>query len=229
MAHHRDGTPSSSWQRPLRIKPDLSIYEVATDQAFSNVFRWLVGAAAADDTHPPRRFRRERVLARDGHQRHDLSLVPRSRLGAIGGAGPVLTGPAPGSPGSCALGNARPSSTAFRRSGSSPVGSPGERQENMKFCATAPSKQASAVELWLEPEARRADWTDVIAWKRPDGNMGVDIAFDYDTSVTSCSSGGRVDLSPRGRPIHSNAAAISASRDDTLSRGQLSGHGFRAG
>jgi hypothetical protein len=36
---------------------------------------------------------------------------------------------------------------------------------------------------------------DVIAWKRPDGNMGVDIAFDYDNTGTTLKlTWGEVDL-----------------------------------
>jgi hypothetical protein len=79
-----------------------------------------------------------------------------------------------------------------------PVGSLGQRQDNMKFL------RDRVIEAGL-CSGKQYGWNlkrggpelsiDVIAWKRPDGNMGVDIAFDYDNiGSTLRLTWGEVDL-----------------------------------
>jgi hypothetical protein len=68
---------------------------------------------------------------------------------------------------------------AWRR----PVGSLGERQANMMFLRDRiiEAGKCGGMDLvWNLKRGGPERSIDVIAWRRPDGNMGVDIAFDYD-------------------------------------------------
>jgi hypothetical protein len=93
--------------------------------------------------------------------------------------------PNPGG-GSCALGNGPAiiacisAKYADRRA---PVGSLGERQTNMAFLRDRVIEAGKCSGLdygWNLKRGGPELSIDVIAWKRPDGNMGVDIGYDYD-------------------------------------------------
>ena len=78
-----------------------------------------------------------------------------------------------------------------------PVGSLSQRQDTWCSCAIDHrSGQVRRTGLRLEPQAGGPELSiDVIVWKRPDGNMGVDIGFDYDNIGTELKLvWGEVDL-----------------------------------
>ena len=109
--------------------------------------------------------------------------------------------PSPGGGGSCAL----PSgpeiiaciSTKYA-SKRAPVGSLSQRQANMQFLrdrVIEAGKCAGRDYGWNLKRGGPDLSIDVIAWKRPDGNMGVDIGFDYDNIGTELKLvWGEVDL-----------------------------------
>ena len=73
-----------------------------------------------------------------------------------------------------------------------------QRQENMKFLRDRVIEAGLCAGNQYGWNLKRGGpelSIDVIAWKRPDGNMGVDIAFDYDNlGSTIVLTWGEVDL-----------------------------------
>jgi hypothetical protein len=133
----------------------------------------------------------------------------------LGDWGPVQafrtpnTAPAPGpspSPGgggggSCALGNGPAIVACISAKYSAqraPVGSLGERQANMMFLRDRIIEAGKCSGLDYGYNLKRGGperSIDVIAWRRPDGNMGVDIAFDYDNTGSTLQLGwSEIDL-----------------------------------
>ncbi len=108
--------------------------------------------------------------------------------------------PSPGG-GSCALGNGpaivaciAAKYAAWR----APVGSVGERQTNMKFLRDRIIEAGKCSGLdygWNLKRGGPELSIDVIAWRRNDGNMGVDIAYDYDNYSSTLQLGwSEIDL-----------------------------------
>jgi hypothetical protein len=99
--------------------------------------------------------------------------------------------PAPGNGSGCALGNgpAIVSCIAAKYPEKrAPVGSIGERQENMKFLRDRVIEAGICSGMPMGWNLKRGGpelSIDVIAWIRPDGNMGVDIGFAYDDNTTT--------------------------------------------
>jgi hypothetical protein len=114
---------------------------------------------------------------------------------------PTPTPTPPGGGGTCALGNGPAIVKCIaakypdkRR----PVGSLGERQANMMFLRDRIIEAGICSGLTYGHNLKRGGpelSIDVIAWQRPDGNMGVDIAFDYDNiGATLELTWGEIDL-----------------------------------
>ena len=113
----------------------------------------------------------------------------------------------PGGGGSCALGNGPAivnciaAKYADKRR---PVGSLGERQNNMIFLRDRIIEAGICSGLVYGHNLKRGGpelSIDVIAWQRPDGNMGVDIAFDYDNIGSTLQlTWGEIDLFAKIQP-----------------------------
>lgn len=96
-----------------------------------------------------------------------------------GPPGPPPTGSCAGNHGPTIVACISAKYAAWRR----PVGSLGERQANMMFLRDRIIEAGQCGGMNLGYNLKRGGperSIDVLAWKRPDGNMGVDIGFDYD-------------------------------------------------
>ena len=186
-------------------------FQVATDQSFARlVAAGIIGQGPGQTTfnssplaHGLTMFWRAR--ASDGETTSAWTATQSFRTPAPPAPTPP---PAPGPPppgggggGSCALGNGPAivnciavKYAAYRR----PVGSLGERQNNMMFLRDRIIEAGICSGLGYGWNLKRGGpeySIDVIAWKRPDGNMGVDIAFDYDNIGSTLQlTWGEIDL-----------------------------------
>ena len=173
-------------------------FQVATDQAFTRLVAAGVVSGGSGQTtfnssplaHGLTLFWRAR--ASDGETTSAWSATQTFRTPpAPAPVPPPTPTPPPGGGGSCALGNGpaivnciAAKYAAYRR----PVGSFAERQNNMIFLRNRIIEAGICSGLVYGYNLKRGGpehSIDVIAWQRPDGNMGVDIAFDYDNNGTT--------------------------------------------
>ena len=181
-------------------------FQVATDQAFSRLVAAGIISEGAGDTN----FKTSgltagtvhywRVRAGDGESSSPWSTTQVFRTPA-----PPIDPPPPppsdGGGGSCALPTGPQiiacisTKYASRRA---PVGSFAQRQTNMLFLRDRiieAGRCAGRDYSWNLKRGGPELSVDVIVWKRPDGNMGVDIGFDYDNIGTELKLvWGEVDL-----------------------------------
>lgn len=182
-------------ERNAAVGPLTYEYHIAIDGAFGNIVAAGQAAEEGVQTHftpgsdlPANQQHFWRVRAGDGETTSEWSAVAMFRTPGAAPAPPPPApgpGPTPGS-GSCALGNGPAiincisvKYAAWRR----PVGSLGERQGNMMFLRDRiiEAGQCSGMNLGYNLKRGGPERSiDVLAWKRPDGNMGVDIGMDYD-------------------------------------------------
>lgn len=131
-----------------------------------------------------------RARATDGDTTTSWSGAQTFRTPTASSPSPGPT-PSPGGGGSCALGNGPAiiaCITAKYPAERAPVGSLSERQANMMFLRdrVIEAGQCSGSNYgWNLKRGGPELSIDVIAWKRADGNMGVDIGFDYDNISTT--------------------------------------------
>jgi hypothetical protein len=166
-------------------------FQVATDQAFSHlVSAGIVNEGAGDTTFKTAGLTAGtthfwRARASDGESTSPWSATQAFKTPAAPPPPPPDDGGGGGG-GSCAL----PTGpqiiaciSAKYKSKRAPVGSLSQRQDNMKFLrdrVIEAGKCAGRDYSWNLKRGGPDLSIDVIAWKRPDGNMGVDIGFDYD-------------------------------------------------
>jgi hypothetical protein len=170
-------------------------FQVATDQSFSR----LVAAGIVNEGAGETNFNSSaltgstahfwRVRASDGESSSTWSATQGFRTPAPPAPpapGPGPTTPPDGGGGSCALPTGPQIiaciSTKYA-SKRAPVGSLSQRQANMMFLrdrVIEAGRCAGRDYSWNLKRGGPELSIDVIAWKRPDGNMGVDIGFDYD-------------------------------------------------
>ena len=167
-------------------------FQIATDQAFTK----LVSAGFANEGAGDTTFNSSslpaatsffwRARASDGDSTSAWSATQGFRTAAAPAPPTPGPGPNPGGGGSCALPTGPQIidciSTKYA-SKRAPVGSLSQRQDNMKFLRDRiieAGKCAGRDYSWNLKRGGPELSIDVIAWKRPDGNMGVDIGFDYD-------------------------------------------------
>jgi len=184
-------------------------FQVATDQAFTRLVAAGVVSGGSGQTtfnsspltHGLTMFWRAR--ASDGETTSAWTATQSFRTPAPPAPAPTPS-PSPTPPGgggSCALGNGPAIVNCIaakypdkRR----PVGSFGERQNNMIFLRDRIIEAGICSGLVYGHNLKRGGpelSIDVIAWQRPDGNMGVDIAFDYDNIGTTLQlTWGEIDL-----------------------------------
>jgi hypothetical protein len=173
-------------------------FQIASDQAFSK----LVAAGIVNEGSGQTAFNSSplpnaaalfwRVRASDGETASGWSATQTFRTPAAPAPSPSPSpGPSPGPAGSCALGNG-PAIVACVQARypdkTTPVGSLGQRQANMEFLRdrVIEAGQCSGMNLGWNLKRGGPDRSiDVLAWKRADGNMGVDIGFDYDNIGTT--------------------------------------------
>jgi hypothetical protein len=189
-------------------------FQVATDQSFSK----LVAAGIVNEGAGETRFNSSaltgslthywRVRAGDGESSSGWSATQAFKTPAPPAPAP---GPSPvpgdGGGGSCALPTGPQIiaciSTKYA-SKRAPVGSLSQRQANMMFLRDRiieAGKCAGRDYGWNLKRGGPELSIDVIAWKRPDGNMGVDIGFDYDNIGTELKLvWGEVDLNASYTP-----------------------------
>jgi hypothetical protein len=168
-------------------------FQVATDQAFTRlVAAGIVSGGSGQTTfnsspltHGATMYWRAR--ASDGETVSAWSATQTFRTPAPPAPAPTPTPtPPPSGGGSCALGNGpaivnciAAKYASYRR----PVGSLGERQNNMMFLRDRIIEAGICSGLVYGHNLKRGGpelSIDVMVWQRPDGNMGVDIAYDYD-------------------------------------------------
>ncbi|OFW08532.1 MAG: hypothetical protein A3H96_15195 [Acidobacteria bacterium RIFCSPLOWO2_02_FULL_67_36] len=168
-------------------------FQIATDQSFGGIVAaGLIDEGGGQTTYTSpvdlavdrQHFWRARSSDGDTTSAWSVTQTFRTPTATTPGPGPGPGGPTPG--GSCALGNGPAiiqcisAKYAYKRV---PVGSLGERQDNMKFLRDRIIEAGKCSGLdygWNLKRGGPELSIDVIAWKRPDGNMGVDIGFDYD-------------------------------------------------
>ena len=183
-------------------------FQVATDQAFSR----LVAAGVVAEGPGQTTFNSSPLIngatlfwharASDGETMSGWSATQTFRTPAP--PAPVPTPPTPTPPGgggTCALGNGPAIVKCIAAKYAShrrPVGSLGERQNNMMFLRDRIIEAGICSGLVYGHNLKRGGpelSIDVIAWQRPDGNMGVDIAFDYDNIGSTLElTWGEIDL-----------------------------------
>lgn len=184
-------------------------FQVATDQAFTR----LVAAGVVSGGSGQTTFNSSplangltmywRARASDGETTSAWTATQTFRTPAPPAPAPTPapTPTPPGGGGSCALGNGpaivnciASKFASYRR----PVGSLTERQNNMMFLRDRIIEAGICSGLVYGHNLKRGGpelSIDVIAWQRPDGNMGVDIAFDYDNIGTTLQlTWGEIDL-----------------------------------
>jgi hypothetical protein len=130
-----------------------------------------------------------RVRAGDGETTSPWSVTQMFQTGAAAPAPPTPAPPMPG--GSCAS-NSGPAIVACisakypeRRA---PVGSLGQRQANMEFLRDRIIEAGKCGGLDLGRNLKRGGpeiSIDFLAWRRSDGDMGVDLGLDYDNIGTT--------------------------------------------
>jgi hypothetical protein len=180
-------------------------FQVSADQAFVAIVATATVAEGGGDTSyttaplPSSRTYFWRARASDGETTSDWTPTQTFKTPSV--ATPPPPPPGGGGGGSCALGNGPQivacisAKYADRRV---PVGSLSERQANMMFLRDRIIEAGKCSGLdygWNLKRGGPEKSIDVIAWKRPDGNMGVDIAFDYDNIGTTLQLGwSEIDL-----------------------------------
>jgi hypothetical protein len=186
-------------------------FQVATDQAFAK----LVAAGVVNEGSGQTAFNSSplpngatmfwRVRAKDSETSSGWSVTQTFKTPSLPSPGP---GPGPGpSPGpappagSCALPTGPQVIACIQAKypdKTAPVGSFAQRQANMQFLRDRVIEAGLCAGNnygWNLKRGGPELSIDVIAWKRPDGNMGVDIAFDYDNIGTTLQlTWGEVDL-----------------------------------
>jgi hypothetical protein len=184
-------------------------FQVSTDQAFTKlVAGGIVGEGSGQTTfnsspltHGSTMF--WRVRASDGETTSAWATTQVFRTPAA--PAPPPPGPPPptggGNPGSCALPTGPQIVACIQQKypdKTRPVGSLGERQQNMMFLRDRIIEAGLCAGMnygWNLKRGGPELSIDVMAHKRPDGNMGVDIAFDYDNIGTTLQlTWGEVDL-----------------------------------
>ncbi|HET7695841.1 MAG TPA: hypothetical protein VFK57_09055 [Vicinamibacterales bacterium] len=183
-------------------------FQVASDQAFTRLVAAGIVASGATQTTfnssplPNGATMYWRSRASDGETTSPWSPTQTFRTPAPPAPAPTPPPtPPPGGGASCALGNGPAivnciaAKYADKRR---PVGSLGERQNNMMFLRDRIIEAGICSGLVYGHNLKRGGpelSIDVIAWQRPDGNMGVDIAFDYDNIGTTLQlTWGEIDL-----------------------------------
>jgi len=166
-------------------------FQVATDQAFSRLVSAGIVNEGAGDTNfktaalASGTLHYWRSRASDGESTSPWSATQAFRTPAAPPPPPPDDGGGGGG-GSCALPTGPQIIACISQKYASkraPVGSLSQRQDNMKFLRDRiieAGKCAGRDYSWNLKRGGPELSIDVIAWKRPDGNMGVDIGFDYD-------------------------------------------------
>ena len=184
-------------------------FQVATDQAFTKlVAAGIVNEGAGQTTFNSSpltngltMYWRARSSDRETTSAWSATQTFRTPAAPAPAPGPA---PTPGTPvpaGSCALPTG-PQVVACIQAKypdkTAPVSSLSQRQANMMFLRDRVIEAglcAGNTYGWNLKRGGPELSVDVIAWKRPDGNMGVDIAFDYDNIGTTLKlTWGEVDL-----------------------------------
>ena len=184
-------------------------FQVATDQAFTKLTAaGIVSGGSGQTTFNSSPLTNGltmywRARASDGETTSAWTATQTFRTPAPPAPAPTPTPTPtpPGGGGSCALGNGPAivncianKFASYRR----PVGSLSERQNNMMFLRDRIIEAGICSGLVYGHNLKRGGpelSIDVIAWQRPDGNMGVDIAFDYDNiGATLQLTWGEIDL-----------------------------------
>jgi hypothetical protein len=182
-------------------------FQVATDQAFGRLVAAGIVNEGAGDTNfkssqlAPATTHFWRVRAGDGESLSAWSATQVFRTPAAPVEPPGGGGGGGGGGGSCALPTGPQiiacisTKYASRRA---PVGSFEARLANMLFLRDRIIEAGRCAGLNYSWNLKRGGpelSVDVIAWKRPDGNMGVDVAFDYDNHGAELKlTWGEVDL-----------------------------------
>jgi hypothetical protein len=172
-------------------------FQVATDQSFSKlVAAGIINEGAGDTTFNSSPLSAAtshfwRVRATDGENSSGWSVTQGFRTPAA--PAPPSPSPSPGNPvppGSCASNNG-PAIVACIGARYPdrlrPVGSLGERQTNMAFIRDRIIEAGKCGGLDLGQNLKRGGpelSIDFLAWRRGDGDMGIDIGFDYDNIST---------------------------------------------
>jgi len=150
-----------------------------------------------------------RVRASDGETTSNWSGVQTFRTPAAPPPpqNPPPQNPPPGGGGSCALPTGPQVIACIQAKypdKTAPVSSLSQRQDNMKFLRDRIIESglcAGNTYGWNLKRGGPELSIDVLAWKRPDGNMGVDIGFDYDNIGTTLKLvWGEVDLNASYTP-----------------------------
>ena len=181
-------------------------FQVATDQSFSRlVSAGIIPEGSGDTTFTSATLVAAtshfwRVRASDGENSSSWSATQGFKTPAAPTAPPPGPGPTPPG-GSCALPSGPEIIACISTKYASkrvPVSSLSQRQANMQFLrdrVIEAGKCAGRDYGWNLKRGGPDLSIDVIAWKRPDGNMGVDIGFDYDNIGTELKLvWGEVDL-----------------------------------
>ena len=191
-------------------------FQVATDQAFTKLqAAGIVTQGSGQTTFNSSPLANGatmfwRARASDGETSSGWSVTQSFRTPAAPAPAPSPS-PSPNPPGggggSCALGNGPAIVNCIaakypdRRR---PVGSLAQRQENMTFLRDRIIEAGICSGLGYGWNLKRGGpelSIDVIAWKRADGNMGVDIAFDYDNIGSTLQlTWGEIDLFAKIQP-----------------------------
>jgi hypothetical protein len=184
-------------------------FQVATDQAFTRlVAAGIVNEGAGQTTFSSSplpngltMYWRTRSSDRETTSAWSPTQTFRTPAPPAPSPGP---GPTPGPPapaGSCALPTGPQVIACIQAKypdKTAPVSSLSQRQANMAFLRDRVIEAglcAGNTYGWNLKRGGPELSIDVIAWKRPDGNMGVDIAFDYDNTGTTLKlTWGEVDL-----------------------------------
>ncbi|MEO6236572.1 MAG: hypothetical protein ABIQ52_06195 [Vicinamibacterales bacterium] len=183
---------NASWVGPVgRLAYE---FQVAADQSFGRLLAAGIVAEGNSQTTfnssalTPAATIFWRVRASDGETTSAWSTTQAFRTPAPPAPTPTPT-PTPtpgGGGGTCALPNGPAIIACISNKYASkraPVGSLGERQANMMFLRDRIIEAGQCAGMnygWNLKRGGPELSIDVIAWKRPDGNMGVDVGFDYD-------------------------------------------------
>ena len=184
-------------------------FQVASDQAFTR----LVAAGVVNQGSGQTSFNSSPLAngatmywrARATDTETTSAWMPTQVFRTPAAPAPTPPGPPPpsggGNPGSCALPTGPQIVACIQQKypdRTRPVGSLGERQANMAFLRDRIIEAGLCAGLnygWNLKRGGPELSIDVMAHKRPDGNMGVDIAFDYDNIGTTLQlTWGEVDL-----------------------------------
>jgi hypothetical protein len=172
-------------------------FQVATDQAFTKLVAgaW-VKEGSGQTTYSPSGLPNASTLywharGSDGETTSTWSATQVFRTPAAPAPSPTPTpSPSGGGGGSCKSTSGPAIITCIAAKYASyraPVGSLAQRQANMQFLRDRIIEAGLCggnTYGWNLKRGGPDRSIDVIAWKRPDGNMGVDIGFDYDNIAT---------------------------------------------